>query len=343
MATQQRRIITYDGVGGDYTTLSSWEFYEATDLVTPDYYMEAVISGTWPWGPELQVTNLDSAWTTSPSCYISIWTTGASRHSGLWDTGKWYVSPSNTSYDGLTIQVSHVKVNGLQYANDSYSSVTAGIKIGEVVDDIYLTNCIVSGNPDAASYNFGYGATGVSNSRFTGVNLVAFNCQEWGFLVAGFDSNNTCTGVLVNCNAMNGNGIGYAASTYSTVIVKNCLAAYNGGNNFDGTFNSASTHNSSDDSTTPAQNTYYRNQNFVFVDTGIWNYSLQSSDTGAMNKGTNLSSISTIDISDYIRDSTWTIGAYEYPGGGSAPASSLRILSVFPLGAYFAGGKLGHF
>ena len=104
-------------------------------------------------------------------------------------------------------------------------------------------------------------------------------------------------------------------SLSGTVIAKNNLV-YDNNDNYSGSFNASSTNNLSGPIQSDAPGSNPRNAVTVtFVNAGVDDFHLDSTDTGAMDYGADLSGDADLPISDDIdgqtRSGTWDIGADE--------------------------------
>jgi len=114
-------------------------------------------------------------------------------------------------------------------------------------------------------------------------------------------------------NTIYGNDAGYRADC--TILLKNNISYASDGNDYGaGSYSASSTHNLSEDATAPAFGTTYRSTTVNFVNTTTRDLHLSSTDTGAVNKGTDTTTTANVDIDGFDRDAsgvTWDLGADE--------------------------------
>lgn len=116
--------------------------------------------------------------------------------------------------------------------------------------------------------------------------------------------------------------------TNATNISKNNLC-YGNNADYSGTFSSQSTNNLSKDGTAPAYNTYYTTATVAFQS---GTYLIDSTDTGAKDKGADLSSIFTTSINRLTRPqgTAYDIGASEV--SQEAPPQPSALVPFLPQG-----------
>jgi hypothetical protein len=254
---------------------------------------------------------------------------------GKWDTSKYLLLCSGTQ---LTISDPYVHISNLQLAfsgnSDSPHIATSG-----AVTYIYINNNIIKGinstswkdtgiymlNADGSIYiwnNIIYACAGY-NSSSGGIYINSQHANDTYFLY-----NNTIYGVA-------GSGSVGIRNAYGDVTAKNNICVNNGGNDYyDSSFNVAnSSSNVSGDATSP--NSAFRSKTITFVDgtnadLTIRDYHLASTETDAINAGTDVYSNASLAVTTDIDNDTLTvrddIGADEYvapAAGGSPPFFSI--------------------
>jgi hypothetical protein len=247
---------------------------------------------------------VDGAWVTSSTCTITIKTVGDARHAGIYNNSKYL---NTGTEDQLYIQENYVTVDGLQFFADwnRYRSIRIG------ASNVTVKNCIFkSAGPScittsSSSYIFNCIMFGTETTYSNGVY------QAW---------NSSGTVYIYSCTAYNLKN-GYIDELGSSVQIKNsiavsCTACYSG------TFKNTSTHNIASDTTTPEFGTYYDSKTITFVDAANGDFHLASTESDAINMGTDTSGESAplnfnTDIDGTTRSGTWDIGADEYVDAGT--------------------------
>jgi len=308
-------------VGGASPGAANSSHLNTSNLTAGDYILK--IPCYYDTGSDTTAVSIND-WTTGASNYIEIYTPTSmttevnqtQRHSGVWDDSKYHLNISSTV--ALYIQEDHVKAHGLQLNAVGYT----GIRIS-VGDDatINIADNIVKGNATTYVNAIYVGAAGPSSFANIWNNIIyGFNGTEgYCFYVYDVDItahlyNNTCSG--------NAAGI-YARS--GTVVAKNNIVKGSGNAySYNGIFATGTNANSTDSTDSPGVGTNYNEQTFTFNDEANKDYHLNSGDTGAKNKGENLSADDYFPFSDDIdgdaRAGSWDIGADEvYSSDVTAP------------------------
>lgn len=140
------------------------------------------------------------------------------------------------------------------------------------------------------------------------VNNLFANTEQYGLWVVIPTGD---TAYVYNNTAVNNTGTEGIRVSGSTgdIVAKNNLASGNT-TDFLGTFDAASTHNASSDTTAPGSNAR-TSQTFTFVDAASDDYHLASNDAGARSLGTNLSGDSAFPFNDDVDSdgiAIWSIG-----------------------------------
>jgi hypothetical protein len=316
MATEVIKIVDPGGGAGyDYLSLNTWEAGMQKDLVTADEISIAKCRSTAGTADTTAVT-IDG-WTTDATRYIKIWTdpTESYRHNGKWDAGKYrLLAPEyNTA---ITISESNVLIDGLQI--DIQFGSTQGIGMGNY-SNLKLSNLIIRGVAGA-------GIAGIFSDSWTEVKI--WNSVIYGFTggrgisIDGYTANNYIyNNTVYNCNI----GIYTAAA----ILIKNNIS-YNNTDNYNGTFNAASTNNLSGPTQTDAPGSNPRNGVTVtFVDEAKDDFHLASNDAGARDYGVSDpgSGLFSDDIDGQTRTGIWDIGADEYVAAASLSQSAFRFFN----------------
>ena len=311
-----------------YNSLSAWEAAENRDLVASDEIAIAQIEGSWA-NPDTTAVTI-GGWTTSATNYIKIYTTATARHNGKWDTRAYRLEVND---DALNILEANVRIDGLEI--DISPSVSGewreGINIpwaNTDVDEIYIShNIIKNSNPTDNNSGIGINPNDGGNIFYVWNNIV------YNFTGAGSEGvifkNNTYlyNNTIYNCNV--GVRIGTITVTAKNNIVKNCV------DGFSGTFDSSSDYNISDIDTDAPNATFTGGYATVsFQDSANNDFHLSSTDTSALDQGTDLSADAnlafTTDIDGDTRpiDANWDIGADETAGTASSDTQAPTIPEI---------------
>jgi hypothetical protein len=326
MATTVTKIIDPDnGSGTDYTSLSAWEAAQQGDLTgVRDEIAVAKCRCTGGTADTTPHTYIDG-WTTDSTRYIKIWTDPSEsyRHSGKWETGNKYRLEVGTSladrYYAILVREQYTKIDGLQiHVHPSGSSWGVnGITMDNGSNYSEVSHCIIRCT-DEAGYSYGINGYGDYRKLYNNIVYDFTRTNSCGIaLTASTPNTNYC----YNCTVHNC-AVGYYGIDNATIF-KNCLAQ-NCSNGFesDGGLGTGSDYNCSDiASDAPGSNS--QTGNVVFVDEDGDDFHLNSSDTVAKDKGTDLSGDSYLPFSDDIdgqtRSGTWDIGADEVITVGGIP------------------------
>jgi hypothetical protein len=288
------------GFGRDYTTLSTWESATDNDLVTGAlsevlelYFDQAIFTAN---------TSISGA-TTNSSFFRILRAAAHHGHDGTPNRG---VRINRTS-GSVTIDIAENNAS-VQDLIVTHNGNTAGAT--RAIRLLNSTNIRVIGCIVGPSTNAGLGATnGIGFSN--GDNAIVANCTVIDVDGDGIFVNSTSAGVtLYNNTVVNAGMEGYDIDE-STTLVKNCLSDNATLFDFSGTVASGSTTNASSDTTAPGTSPR-TSQTFTFEDAANDNYHLDSSDTGALGFGTDLSGDATFGFDDDVDDrtiDTWAIGS----------------------------------
>ena len=324
MATEVVKIVDTGG-GGDYSSLAAWEadFGSCTqsnypsmsgdgDLVGAD--LIAVADCRCSTGAADTTAVTIDGWTTDNTRYIKIWTDPNEnyRHDGKWNTSAYRIVV--TSGDALAIREEYTKIFGLQIDCTSKPSGSSGIHIYS--NYTYIGYSIIR--------NAERGIKPFLSSRIVYMwNSIIINC--WRAIDNDDDTSSSQYAYNITAVGSDNHGI-------LRCLAKNCLCKGYSSACFYG-LASGSDYNASDDDTGDDWGSYGRaNQTFTFVDEVNDNYHLDSSDTGAKDYGTDLSSDPYLSFTDDIdgetRSGTWDIGADEYVAAGGTITGSANIQSA---------------
>ena len=312
-----------------YTSLSAWENGEQRDLTISNEIAVAQIEGDWTTPDPTEVIII--GWSTSPTQYIKIYTTPEARHNGTWGNGY---RRSAT----LTISESHVRVDGLSIRQTGSGRVYF---VGNFRRDgeIHISNSFGWKTANDTRDVFDIYSVGPLVIKMW--NNIGINDSTDGSAEAFYFNDADMTGYCYNCTGIANGGRAFR-SNYGSAIIKNSLGFSANGADFYGNFASIETSISSDGSADNWGGTGNKvNQTINFVDAGNHNYHLASSDTSAVNAGTNLStdadlSFST-DVDGQTRSDGWDIGADESTSGGTADTTAPALSSGSPAGTLSAG------
>ena len=315
-----------------YTSLSAWEAARQRDLVAVDQQETARIEGTWT-NPDTAPLSI-SGWTTDATHFIKIYTAPEARHAGVWDVGRYRLEVLYNQNSPFNINEENVRIEGLQISNTGTQEYSNGINVDIVgVSDIRISESIIRGaNSSAVQASGLYVSSGAAGSTIRVWNNIVYDINRGvgdysgGLIFRGsggqtaYAYNNTVFNVYKGILSGSGNsGI--------TVIAKNNIS-YNNTYNYDGgIFAAASTNNLSGPLQIDAPGSNPRNSATVtFIDVVNKNFHLSSSDTGARDFGTTLSSDSLLalstDIDGQSRATPYDIGADETSGGTPPPSDT---------------------
>jgi len=301
MATQFKKTVKPSG--GDYSSLEACMNANEQDLVAADQYFDVEIDGDWT-GVQDSYCHVHN-YTTDATRRINIYTTSAARSSnGVYDSTKYSI---RGPYGGSCMDVDSefVSVKGLQIDSNT------GYGIGIGANNVTVAYCIVR-NANFAGYGLAIEASYVQGALI--YNNVAYNCDH-GIRVRGGNFyvtnswifNNT----VVNCGTdgitCNSTINGYKPIAKNN-LVDNCVV------NYSGDWDSTSDYNASTDATHPYSSASHDrvSQTFSFNNRSGNDFRLISSDAGAKDHGTSLSSYFSDDIIGNPRSGSWDIGAFEY-------------------------------
>lgn len=218
---------TVKSSGGDYTTLALWE--DANDGDITGVGISEVECFSTSDTSRLTI----NGWTTDATHYIYIHTHATGRHAGVWDGAKYnltYTAGANSESAILNYE-NYVRIDGLQIemvagayssTSDFYNDVTPSA--------IYLSNCILRGNPhrcilinDGTAYawnNIAYTVAGDYAYWCNNGTSYVYNCSLRSAYYGIRNSSGTCT--AKNCYAK-GTNAGYAY--YGTIGLTTCASA----------------------------------------------------------------------------------------------------------------------
>jgi len=232
-----------------------------------------------------------SGWTTAPMNYLKVYTPYAvtevgtsQRHQGKWDDGKYVFYTSSGS--GISVAEDYVIIDGLQVkfsaSANAYRAIYLASSQSLTANEIKVSNNIVKGILSGTAESIGIG---VATD-----NIVA---KIYNNIVYDFITSSGGRGISARGNTYAYNNAVYNCRTgiyrsNGTIITKNNLS-YNNIVDYSQTISASSTHNLSSDDTAPAYGTYYRNATVDFADAANKDFHLAASDTGARDKGADLS------------------------------------------------------
>lgn len=311
--------------GGDYTSLEACMNANEQNLVTADKYLDVEIDGTWSADDTTGVTIEN--YTTDTTHYWYIYTTSTARHTGTANTG--YTLYPSTSVNSINITSSNFgRIMGLNIKINK-SAFSAN------VSGIVNSNSYNSGNYQIAYNLFSAPGSDGSYTNVAGIrggfeSSATFNIWNNFFINIDGSDNSGTSGYGINISNYGGgtknvysntilgsNGQGITLSN-GTQTIKNNICNGNG-TDYGGTFTTSS-NNISEDATSP--DVAYRSKAVTFVSetAGSEDLHLASTDTNAIDAGTDTSGEGsplnfTDDIDGVARSGTWDIGADEFVSG----------------------------
>jgi hypothetical protein len=305
---------TIGSSGKDYTSIASW-----LSSWVPSTLTEPEIAVCYDPSDSAQIDI--SGKTTSAANYIKIVADASVRHAGAYDAGKMKISWSGTGNCIRITGVNYVRLEGLQFYKSSGTSSSVYCESLSASSDIRVEQCISRGV-------FANSTEGISSGSgcITVANCVMF---DHGGAAGAYAANGTTSMLVLNCTFYNCNrAVMYDGATASVVTAINNIAAASAWTatfRNDGTtwgtgtdYNASSGGSSTSDVTGKTHDQYART--FTFINTGSFDFHLNTSDTGAKALGTNLSGYAypiSIDIDYQTPDSTWNIGADQFAAAGS--------------------------
>jgi len=305
--------------GGDYTTLSAWEAAKQGNIVTADQIQQAEC-----YNMSDTTAVVVDGWTTDATRYIRIYGVVSDKtasNTGKWVTDRYRLEGASASNGAaLSILEAYVRVDSLQVSGDATSTnfldvISFGTNYPSAAY-IEVTNCVVKGIND--NYGSGvyikdsagkiynnviYDMTGnTSYGIYTNVSYAQLDIYNNTFV-------NTDYGIRGTAQVYAKNNVFRSCALAPTISMTAANCGYN------------STDVASLGYT--SQTGDRTSQTFTFVDEGNDNFHLASSDAGAKDFGTDLSTTFTVDVDGQTRSGSWDIGADEYiaAGGLSIPVA----------------------
>ncbi len=281
----------------------------------------AKIDGSWSASDTPTSMLYIENWITDNDNFIKIYTTDAARHNGVWDYTKYRLYCNDVGNGCIRIYADYIRLDGLQ-AKITRSGNNWG-SLMQIYSDTKDSDLRISNNLMTADFSSldHYGdaiGAGPSESHLEVWNNIAYDFFSSDGNSSFISLNGGGTAHIYNNTVYNCN---YGIANYNQgVVASNNLIASTTDSFYDATgFSPYSANNATDDSDSASGlvNTY-NNQTFGFIDADNGDFHLTLSDTGAKDKGIDLSSTSTLSFSDDIDgdirpfNGTWDIGADEY-------------------------------
>jgi len=239
------------------TFQSGEQVYETLDtnfVTTSDAGDDAIAVASCQSSGTADTTSVTiDGWTTSATNYIKVWTDPSlgNRHDGKWDDGKYHINHNTDNASTIEIRnTAFVHIDGLQIESTSFNrEYTYGIQVywssGTRPENIKISNCIIR------EVNTGY-------SHHRGISTSATSMAPhyfWNNIIYGFSGTNG-TGISIDTDFGTAPSFIYNNTIYDSTM---CFSSGSEGNSFknnitqncttgfDGTFDSTSTHNITDD------------------------------------------------------------------------------------------------
>jgi hypothetical protein len=271
----------------------------------------AKIDGTWDSADTQPFYITD--WTTDIDNYIRIYTTDTARHNAKWSNSSYRLSGTSGNRI-IRVEESAVRLDGLQIDASGYGN---GIQTGpdnEILEDLRYSNNIIKGDTDtgrAIEFDTSY----IVKAKVW--NNIMYNIL--GSSAEIIRSNQSDNIIYIYNNTFRNGNIGIRALQGDIIAINNLISSTT--DPFSGTFDTGTDYNATDIDDTPGEGSNnLTNQTFTFISTasGTEDLHLHENDTGARNKGTDLSSDDNISFSDdidgvarNIDEEGWDIGADE--------------------------------
>jgi four helix bundle suffix protein len=257
--------------------------------------------------------------TTSADSYIRFYTptsideVGASqRHTGVWDDSKYRLEISNATVDAIRVNKNHVRIEGLQVRIVSISSgepdaifyyAITGTMDGRVSNNILrgITNASVPYPVGACVYNVGGGVFRVWDN-------IIYDFKSTNDTGEGIDVDDTDVTAYIYNNTIYNTDYGIYAWNGTVYAKNNLVNGTTDVTNYAGSFNSASSNNLSEDTSSPNSGGTdcgghsCRSQAVDFVDESGDDFHVAPNDTKAKNSGTDLTNDLNLNFNTDIDD-----------------------------------------
>ena len=294
-----------DGTSGTYSTLSAAVAALPNPFTSNNTITLAASTGV----ADTTAVTLDINTTTNYRLYIN----GSANYLlSLADTARLYVGPTNaSSYQNITLK-------SIRLARSSMAANYG--PLFDCYNTVFRQGTIIVDGCDFLGFNTG----NTYRDRMISIGGNASFTTKVVFVNNTFTSRSTV--------ASTANTVFYAASNAPVYFYNNTVKAYKflytAASAFLATNNIFKTTVASDAISTSSNYNAFagnfdgggandtKNQTFTFTNEASFDYTLASNDTGAINKGTDLSANAnysfTNDKADNTRSGTWDLGAYEY-------------------------------
>lgn len=311
-----------------YATLAAAISAEATNLVTADVYLQILCCGTTADSFDGDFTGF----TTDATRYVEIQgNTGdsAGAHAGIFSTSYFRLSYTKDtgftprSYSGTRFDL---RLTNLQMENTGGDGERRnGINLTSYSGngELYVKNCLIRYNPSGgATTNDNHGFR--ANASTGAIKIYLINNVIYGFREAGlfWDAKSSGEQLLLYNNTFSGNnldgtdGVNVSMDVTNTtgeiLIMKNNILTTFSCSGTPETY----THSNNGTTDTSSPDNTYDSQTYTYVNTTLAtaDYHLSSADTGAKDKGADLSADGTYAFSDdcgrVTRIGTWDQGAF---------------------------------
>lgn len=229
MPTDAISAIRASGMGGDYTSVSSWIAAEkaiGTNLVTRDVRIIAECYNDWPGG--LNDSFAISGLTTDATRNIVVRPASGHRHNGYDVTSGFYIRETTTANPKILVAQNYCTVEGIGvYVDAPYTGDRPPFQINNGGPGRVVDGCIAT-DPDYKNYASSFIALYIGSGSNNHAELRFRNCLAINTNSSAFRTEIQAT--FENCAAINTPGTGFSESNSSSrsMIAKNCLA-YNCG------------------------------------------------------------------------------------------------------------------
>ena len=308
------------GANRAYASATEWEAAEQTNLVTDGDTHRVLCSGT-----TADSFLILAGWITGSSNFITFESNPddpAGRNFGnTYSDSHYRLEPTTNDNDIVISAINFTIIIGIQLKPTSFVANGKRLITVNAADDVTIDSCRL--NMDQAGKAGWFGIQGSTlTQRLCILNTLIDNI---GSNFTGLDFPSLTEVSYSHNNTVIGATFGIKTAGTDTVSASNNLV-YNCGTSYVGDFDSASDNNSTDNAETTGGSNDRQNQSYSFEDEAGSNYVLKPNDTGALQKGANLSAHANCpvitDLRSRNRSGAYDIGAFQYISRSSLGTSA---------------------